>query len=238
MKFSLLTLKSIVTDKRSLAALALCLVLVGGFVYLATRSSSRFESEYAAYAVLAKEQEDAAYLPAAPNNPVREELASDLAQALDQNTSAPARLKFTQDGLDRIKELEAQVDAIGDAGDKANVAIAQMQVDALKDFSSSGVTHEIIELAKQRSAVIEDIRGLSYRADFETSKIFDRIVSDKGELTAAHVADLNDEIPLVEEQFNQRSSLYTELTSLSAEIDQKAAGIGIPAAVAPSVLPQ
>jgi hypothetical protein len=97
-----------------------------------------------------------------------------------------------------------------------------MQIDSLKDFSTSGQTREIIDLAKQRSSIVEDIRGLSYRANFETQNIFKRIIADNGRLADSYVSELNNDLPVLETQFDHRSSLYQNLQSVSNEISQKA----------------
>lgn len=213
-------------DKRVIVALIACACLGGIVAAFSMHSSSRFAKEYADYAVLANIQENAANIPGATNNPVREKLNDTLALALADNQPPASRIRYATDGLNILKQSEAQIDAIGDANSKADLLIAQMQVDSLKDFSSGGAAHEIITLAKQRSSIAADIRNLSYRADFEIEKIFNRIIEDKGVLTSAHVAELNDDIPNVESQYNQRLKLYEELQKTRIQIDKKAAQYG------------
>ncbi len=218
-------LTRIALDKRVIALVAICLLAGGAMLYFASRSASHFAAQYSAYAALAHIQEQAAYVPAAPDNPVRQQLNLVLSLVLDPTTSSIKRLADAKQGLTLLNQLGAQVDAIGDASDKANLAIAQMQIETLKDFGTSGQTLSLIDLAKQRSSIIEDIRGLSYRANYETETIFQRIVDDNGALTASHVTDLNSEIPNVEAQFDHRSNLYSQLEAVSATINKQAVGI-------------
>jgi hypothetical protein len=77
---------------------------------------------------------------------------------------------------------------------------------------------DVVTLAQSQAAIIADIRGLSYRANFHTAQIFSRIVDDQGSLTDAHIAELNNLIPKVEDQFDQRSNLYSELERVGDRI--------------------
>ena len=226
MRYSLKQLKKAAANRRFIAAV-LAVLLVGGAYLLVSRiSSKRFGAEYAAYAELAKAQENAAYLPAAPNNPVRQQLNLVLSETLEPKVSSEKRLSDAKLGLDLLTQLEAQVDTIGSAGEAANDALAKMQVDSANGFLMNGASRELINLAKQQAAVIQDIRGLSYRADFDTRKIFERVIIDKGALTAAHARDLNNELPEIETQFDRRTNLYTQLQDTSARIDALAESLG------------
>lgn len=221
-----LKLPKLFADKRVLA-LAFGIACLAIVYFLASRQSlSRFGGEYAAYAELAKAQQDAAYLPAAPNNPVRQQLNLVLSEALQSQTPSSKRLADAKLGRTLLAELEGQVDAIGSTSEKADASLAGLQVRYLGSLATPSSVREIITLAKQRSALIEDIRGLSYRADFDTRKIFERIISDNGALTAAHIEELNGEVPEIETQFDRRSTLYGELGDLSARIDADAAALG------------
>ena len=82
-------------------------------------------------------------------------------------------------------------------------------------FFSRSQKKAVIGLAREEFGIVADIRGLSYGANFHTAEIFNRIVLDKGELTESYVAELNHEVPLVEEQFNKRANLYTQLEDVS-----------------------
>ena len=206
---------------RLAAAIIACVLVLGLLAYLVHRSPSRFAASYTAYSVLAQKQQDAAFVPGAPNNPVRQQLSQFLTQILAKQTSAKERLKLATQGLSSLGDSEKQINEIGTTGEKVDSAIAKMQVDSLGDISSSDISRQIVALAKQRSSIISDIRGYSYRADFEIDKIFRRIIADGGKLTDAYVIELNDEVPAVEAQFNKRSDLYNQLQAVSGQIEEK-----------------
>lgn len=102
--------------------------------------------------------------------------------------------------------------------------IAKMQVNTLDNAAPNDRARSIIALAKTRSSIVADIRAYSYRTDFEISEIFNTIIADKGVLTNAYVISLNDEIPAVETEFDQRSNLYLELQSTAQKIADTYAG--------------
>jgi hypothetical protein len=205
------------------ALVVLCLVTL--YMVFARVSTQHFGAEYASYAVLAKAQEQAVYLPTAPNNPTRQQLNLALADALQKSVTPAKRLADAKRGIDLLKELDAQVDIVGSASDSANAMLAKLQVTYLANPTTNDSARALITLAKQRTEIIEDIRGLSYRADFSTRKIFDRIIADKGALTAAHVIELNNELPEAETQFDRRADLYKKLGSVSALIDKTATAL-------------
>lgn len=208
------------------AFIAVCVLVGAVALYQMYRAAEGAVDRFTAYERAATEQQDAAFLVGSVDNPVRQELNLILSEVLQKNMTTSARLKRAQDGLVLLKEAELQIDTIGEIGAQVDTAIAQMQVGALGDFASSAIAREVLVLAKQRSAIIADIRGLSYRANFETKKIFDRIIEDGGKMTSAHIVALNDAIPDVEEQFDRRSDLYLELQRTGKQIDQKAVDLG------------
>lgn len=211
---------------RLIALIVVCLIIVAGVGYALYHSASGSVDRYTVYATLAEEHEQAAYLVGAANNPVRQELNQVLSEALARPMTSSERLQLAEHGKELLKEAEGQIDMIGELGAKVDTAIAQMQVGALGEFSSSDIAREVLVLAKKRSDIIADIRGLSYRANFETAKIFDRVIADGGKLTKEHISMLNDEIPDVEKQFDRRSDLYLELQRTAKQIDQRSVDLG------------
>jgi hypothetical protein len=199
--------------------------LVALYLVFARVSTQHFGAEYASFASLAKAQEQAVYLPTAPNNPTRQQLNLALADALQKNATPAKRLADAKRGIDLLKELDTEVDAVGSASDAANAMLARLQTTYLDNPTTSDSARSLITLAKQRAAIIEDIRGLSYRADFSVRKIFERIITDKGTLTAAHVIDLNNDLPEAETQFDRRADLYTKLGNVSTTIDHTATAL-------------
>lgn len=203
-----------------LAAVLLCAVFVSGVLYYLAKQGGE---EYVTYAALAQAHSDAAYLAGAQNNPIRQELNRELALSLSPSASNAERLTHAQGGLQLLVLAEQQIDEIGTVGAKVDTLVAKMQVEALSGFVHGGMTWELITLAKRRSAIIADIRGLSYRANFEAKQILEQIVKDGGVLTPAHTTRLNAAIPEMEEQFDRRSNLYRELESVSAQMEEKSA---------------
>ena len=214
-------LRSLSLRARLLIIFCLVLFCVGTFLFFNARATARFADDYAAYAALARAHESAAYVAGAPNNPVRQQLNQVLTDVLGKKMKADARLELATHGLTLVDDTEKQIHAITTAGDEVDIAIARMQINALNSFFSGQDTREVIVLAKKRAAIISDIRAYSYRASFEVKQIFDHIIAEKGALSDAYIIELNTTVPVLEEQFNKRSSLYTELQRTGQEMQQR-----------------
>jgi hypothetical protein len=190
-------------------------IVLGGYLYVL-----RFMDGYAAYSVVAKQHRDAAFFVANEQNPVREELNRLLTDVLEETIPDNERLTKAQRGLELLGISERSIDAIGE------IALVNDQALLLLE----GRSHlwvlwwwhipmrDVVTLAQSQAAIIADIRGLSYRANFHTAQIFRRIVDDEGRLTDAHIGELNNLIPKVEDQFDQRSNLYNELERVGDQI--------------------
>ncbi len=173
----------------------------------------KFTKSYDTYATLSDIHVNAAFLPATNENPLRQELNRMLADVLAEQLPQSDRLERAERGLLLLNELEKQIDAIGDSGEAVSKALGEMEARA-----SGSERREIVDLALERLRVIGDIRGLSYRASYHTAEIFNRVIADGGALTPEHVIELNNQIPLVEEQFDRRTGLYNELESIGGRI--------------------
>lgn len=173
----------------------------------------QFTKSYDTYATLSDIHVNAAFLPATNENPLRQELNRMLADVLAEQLPQSDRLERAERGLLLLNELEKQIDAIGDSGEAVSKALGEMEARA-----SGSERREIVDLALERLRVIGDIRGLSYRASYHTAEIFNRVITDGGALTPEHVIELNNQIPLVEEQFDRRTGLYDELESIGGRV--------------------
>jgi hypothetical protein len=143
-----------------------------------------------------------------------------LTQVLALPMTPAERLKLSNDGLTLLSALSDQIKAIDKTKDAADTEIAKMQLAALGGLGASDSTKQLLALTKKRSQIVSDIRAYSYRANFETGIIFNRIITDGGKLTPAHVTELNNEVPDLETQFNKRSNLYTELGTVTSSIEE------------------
>jgi hypothetical protein len=204
------------TNQKKILIFIFCILFIV-FCFLCYRFyfSYQFTKAYDTYAALSTRHVTAAFLPATNDNAVRQELNRMLSDVLVADVSRHDRVARAERGLVLLNELEKQIDAIGDTGEAVSQAIA-----AMEDHASGDERKEIVHLALERLRIIGDIRGLSYRANYHTAEIFNRIIADGGSLTKEHVADLNNQIPLVEEQFDRRAGLYSELESVNNSIDR------------------
>ncbi len=207
-------MNALVANKKYAAGLGVLLVLgCGAYIYY---RATQFAKSYDAYAARAAVHGNAALIPAVKDNPLRKELNQTLGRALsDTSISNTERLALAQRGLSMLDSMELQIDAIGEAGESMEGAIMRMEAYALWATRA-----DIVAAARERFGIIADIRGLSYRANFHTAEIFKRIIKDEGKLTDAHVRELNDQIPVVEQEFDRRTNLYRDLESANARIEK------------------
>lgn len=182
-----------------------------------------FVIEFQKYSVISDSHSNYAYAPATEANPVRNELNRVLSEVLARPMGEGERSELAKRGLDMLRGMELQIDRIGSSGEEAEAQLNKAEWAGNK-FGNIFIREKVREVflhAREEAALIADIRGLSYRANFHTEQILKRVVEDGGVLTAEHVSALNRELPQVEIQFNERTNLYTKLQSESARTDKE-----------------
>lgn len=215
--------KIIIVHKRISLPVAVLMLCILALSLYGTHATARFEASYRSYENVAAVQQNAAFLPGTSANPLRTQLNQTLAQVLSKDINAQERLRLANAGLDVVDELNKQVDAIGDSAQAVSDAIVQMNDAAQSPGTvlSRSVMLDLVDSAKQQMATIEDIRGLSYRANFETAEIFRRIITDKGQLTDTYIIELNNQVQVFEDEFNTRENSYTALQGMIYRMQQK-----------------
>lgn len=209
-----------------LAVVLASLAAFGGYYLLAQRSAASFAAMYEEYASLAAEADNAAFLPGAQNNPVRQQLNTVLQELLFERTSRERRLELVGVGLELLEKSKEQLDLLTVRKDAADAQAARMQVSVLNAVNAASEAKMLVAYAKERSALISDIRAYSFKANFEMQQIFDRIREDEGQLTNAHIAQLNSQVPKVEREFDKRSTLYRALEEVGGRMDDTYAALG------------
>lgn len=200
----------------SLPLLAL-IILAGWLSYSAHGSLS---SAVARYATAQKDLSQSTFLPGADDNEERSAANRALEEVLTGTLTDAERVKRSQDGLAVLKDLQKEIDSIGDARDAAEKARADLSTHELSiaDVRYHNDLVALDALAKEQLSIAEDIRGLSYGATYYTTQIFDKVLATHGALSGDFVTTLNSEIPEVEKQFDKRSNLYVELEGVDSRI--------------------
>jgi len=194
---------------------------------LSYRAHGSLSSAVSQYAAAQKNLSQSTFLPGATNNEKRAAAHRALAEVLTGTLSDVERVKRSQDGLALLKDLQREIDAIGDArnvADRARADLATHQT-SIADVRYHHDLVELNELAERQISIAEDIRGLSYSAAYYTTQIFDKLIAAHGVLSGEFATTLNSEIPEVEKQFNKRSNLYVELEGIDSRIAHILAGL-------------
>ncbi len=204
---------------RFLVWVGIGLVCVSAVWYYSEHTKAQFVLAYTRYSVAASLQQNAAFTPGSKENPLRESLNQSLARILTKETTSKDRLSLAHGGLQLIQHMNKEVDDIGTNAKLVENTVAYMDTAAHApgNILRRHALLEIVRLAKKQMSTIENIRGLSYRANFEIAQVCSRIIADKGLLTNAYTIELNNKVPEVEAQFNLRQNSYADLeTSMGA----------------------
>lgn len=198
---------------------AMFLFLIGVAFAYHRYTLSRFESAYHMYSSLAARHDEAATIPMLPENPLRRDLSTILADVLVGEVSAAERRARAEEGLALLVLAEGHIDAVGEVSEDVTKAIFALEHEtSLAALGARTDERALIDQAHRRLSIIADIRGLSYRANHDMKTIFERIIADKGVLTKEHQASLDRQLPEIEVQFNRRTNLYAELERVGKEM--------------------
>jgi hypothetical protein len=213
------TIQKILENRLALVVVILMCAL-GALAYHVVRADTEFSHAYLIYAAAADEADTAAYLPTATNNPARLDLNRTLIEVLQNKLTDPERLAKARHGLELVRELKNEIDAITPTIEATETAMMAMgrSVNPIDAPFQRGEPQKIVGLASERLAALKDIQALSYRTNFETQKIFQHLVESKGRLSNAFITDLNNQVPATQEEFDRRQARYAELSRLYDQI--------------------
>jgi hypothetical protein len=200
-------------------------VIFGALALLAYHihvSTDRFAQTYRDYAVVANVSDIGAIVPGAANNPVRMQINDLLTQALADKMTDARRLDIAKQALALMPYSQKQIDAINPKVADTHAAAQKMSesVDFISSTFSKGLPDKILSLAKKREAAINDIATYSNRADFDTLRIFQHIVSINGALPSSYIQELNNEASDEDQNFSNRQNRYYDLQNIGDEIKQ------------------
>ncbi len=214
---------------RTILFVVLGALIVAGYALWSWRASSGFSARYAAYYEAEQRYIIAANKPAAASNPIRQQVSLLLSEVLQVQMQNNLRIEKAQQGIRHLDDMEGQIDAIKLEADKVLPLLDELERSARSPGNAlwREESSELIRLARRQIEIISDIRGLSYRADYYTTEIFERIIDDNGVMTDEHTQYLNDIIPQLEEQFDKRANLYSELKENDDGMKKLAGELGL-----------
>ncbi len=219
---SLQLLRQRILNWRVVAVFLICVVCGIALYYYDHYSKKQFMKFFEKYQEVSTIQQDAAFTPAAATNSKRESLNQTLASILAPNTPAPNRVVLATQALQLIKQMNSEIDVIGEDTDPVASAVEELELLAKKpgNMYNRARMLVLVDQAQKEMATIEDIRGLSYRANFEIVQVCNRILFERGVLSQAYTRELNDKLPDVEAEFTERQNAYADLQKDMYVIDQ------------------
>lgn len=180
-----------------------------------------FINYYGDYAEVAERVEQQVHLPGTEQNTNRAELYSLLDSILTKKMIPRERESLAHLASTNLAVLKDEIDS-AQIGQAKLYDVLQYLDNASRVFSSIDLNNratEIVALARKRAEISAHITSLLSESNEQTQEIISRILIDKGELTQAHIVELNASTEEAERRFGVLEGLYLELIAKKEEIE-------------------
>jgi len=181
-----------------------------------------FIDTYGDYAEVADQVESLVHLPGIENNNNRQELLDLLNAMLTQDMTATRRESLARLAYTNLDAIKKEIDAAQAA--QAQLYIVLQDLDnASRVFRGIELRHQasdIVAMARKRAELTAHLTSVLSKTNDQTYAIITRILADNGELTQAHIQEINDATTKAEDRFDTLTELYKELIDLKQQIDE------------------
>jgi hypothetical protein len=181
-----------------------------------------FIDAYGDYREIAEQVEVLTHVPGTGNNRSRSELFDLLKRMLTEQIEPEKRDELARIAFGNLDALKKEVEA-------AHSAQAQLY-GALQDLDNMSRTfesvrlrtdaEEIVAMARKRAELTARTTAILSETNDQTYSIITRILADKGELTDAHIHEINEATARAEERFATLKEQYTALALQSKELQE------------------
>jgi len=200
------------------------LVFFAAFLYLSMREDNivAFTDIAETYEAAYVQYESTIHNPGAGSNRARQSVGLLLNNVLMGDMSSEKRKQMAAEALTHVDTLDRQVMEIAIEGEAfieqgVKLRAAAGEVRGLK--ARKHVT-AMTDIDRERTLYIEELEELLASMNTQTRSIFERILSDKGEMTSEHVASLNNDLDGAETQYDRLSSIYRELSEKKKSFEE------------------
>ncbi len=186
-------------------------------------TSVAFVEAYGAYVEISGQVETLVHLPGTEGNSSRQELLALLNTMLTENLTKEERESLARIAFTHLDTIKKEIDA-------AQALQAKLYA-VLQDFDTAarvfhgielrGQAQDIVLIARKRAELSARITSILSETNDHTYAIITRILSEKGELSGAHITEINDATKAAEERYATLEGLYKELTQKKTELDQQ-----------------
>jgi len=183
--------------------------------------SVTFVDHYVNYEEIAQEVELLVHLPGTEGNIDRAELLTLLDSILTKKMDAVQRKNLAQLALTNLNTIKQEIDSAHVAQAKLYEVLQELD-DASRVFSSIDLRNraeKIVFSARKRAELSANITSILSKNNEQTYTILARILVDEGELSSAHITELNSATNETEKRFGTLEQLYSELVVKKKEVE-------------------
>lgn len=181
-----------------------------------------FVDAYGSYAEVVGRVEALVHLPGTEGNTNRQELLSLLNSMLTESMEKGQRESLARIAFTHVDAIKKEIDAAQAAQAKL-YAVLQDFDNAARVFTGIELrtkATEIVALARKRAELTSRITAILTETNDHTYAIVTRILGEGGDLSQAHIAQINEATKVAEERYATLEDLYQELTQKQQELDR------------------
>lgn len=182
-----------------------------------------FVEAYGEYDEAATQVEALINAPATGGNGARQALLSLLGSILTGEQTPEEREKSARAAFSELEQLRREVDAA-----QAAQASIYSRIDALAVAASgfrakrhADVADTIVDLSRERVEIGSQITSILSETNEHTYAIITRILEEEGELSQAHIVDINAATDAAETRFDNLNHLYQDLAAKRNEAEER-----------------
>jgi len=161
------------------------------------------------------EEITSAHLPGSGTNESRQQLNTIFNRLLMEHMSTDERILLSRQGMELLAITREEISRV-----TIHLITSEGSLEELEKMEFSGNRSEMallddyIDRAHTINHVVSTITTLLTRLNDHSNSILKRIIADDGQLTPAHVTDLNTQTPLAEGNFDDLTYSYSRLEKL------------------------
>ncbi len=217
---------------RTFIIVILALILGGGGTFLwlyyggfnnEKKEAMSFIDAYGNYSEIADAVEKLVNLPGTEGNRDRAELFSLLTSILTEKMEPVKRERLARLAYSNLDTIKKEIDTAQLEQAKLYQVIQEFD-NASRSFSSivlQNRSKKIITLARKRAELTARITSVLSETNEQTYAIITRILQEKGDLSEAHIKEINASTEYAEKRFHSLESLYKELLEKKKEMEDE-----------------
>lgn len=216
--------------KATLATIVTAVIIGGGGTFLwlyyggfegEQAKAIHFIDVYGDYLEIVSEVETLVHIPGSEKNSYRSELLSLLNSILTKKMNPEQRDELARLAFSNLDTISQEVNSAQTAQTALYVALQELD-DTARSFVSVDLRKKatnIVSVTRKRAEITARITTILSEINEHTYAIITRILSEQGELTDAHIIEINNATGIAEERFEMLGALYVDLEERKGETE-------------------